>query len=186
MPFHRVVCLCAALILSAAVSSSGQSKLEEQAPEKLKLNKAEMSQFKALSGLVDAVDAGKEPAPADVKVTVQNHFIKSATNVFVPYVLEITGDKFTSFPVALYVRAAAKGNPARGGGAGLLGHILRQRQQLRQRRRRGAAERALELPPGDFDVTFALSGGAATQRQDAAEARRAQALVDGSRLFRRN
>ena len=68
----------------------------------MKLSKAEMSQFKALSGLVDAIAAAKEPAPSDVKLSVQNHFIRLATNVFVPYVLEIEGGQFTSFPVALY------------------------------------------------------------------------------------
>ena len=112
MSFHRVLCISAALTVSMAAVSHGQSKLDEQVSEKLKLSKAETSQLKALAGLVDAVAAGKEPAPADAKISVQNHFIKSSTNVFVPYVLEIEAGKFTSFPVALYVRAVGKGAPA--------------------------------------------------------------------------
>jgi len=157
MPLNRVVCLCAALTLSAAVSSYGQSKLEEQGPEKLKLSKAEMSHFKALSGLVEAVDAGKEPAPADVKVSVQNHFIKSATNIFVPYVLEITGDKFTSFPVALYVRAAAKGNPAAAAAPAFTDVFFANANNFVSAGDTLQLMRALELPPGEFDITFALS-----------------------------
>ena len=68
----------------------GQSKLQEQAAEKLKLSNAEMTQYKALSGLVDAVTSGKEPAPAEFTVAFHNHFIRSTTNVFVPV---CTGDR---------------------------------------------------------------------------------------------
>ena len=157
MTLYRVVCTSAALILAVAVSSHAQSKLDEQAPEKLKLSKAEMSQYKALSGLVDAVDAGKETAPADVKVTVQHHFVKSATNVFVPYVLEIGGGKFTSYPVALYIRAVAKGNPAAAAAPAFQDVFFANADNFTTVGDNVQLMRALELPPGEFEVTFALS-----------------------------
>ncbi len=147
--------ICASLTPAAY----GQSKLEEQTAEKLKLSKAEMTQYKALTGLVDAVIAGKEPPPADFKLSFQNHFIRSATNVFIPYVLEIGSGKLTSFPVALYVRAFRKGattaasDPAFSdiyffANANSFASTGQDSVQL---------SRALELPPGDFEVTFALA-----------------------------
>ena len=56
--------------------------------------------------------AGKEPAPADVKLKFQNHFLKSSKNVYVPYMLEVSGGTFSSYPVTMYVRAVKKGDPA--------------------------------------------------------------------------
>lgn len=158
MPVRRILSTCALLIVSAAQISYGQSKLGEQAPEKLKLSKPEMAQFNALSALVDAVASGKEPAPADVKLSVQNHFIKSATNVFVPYVVEISAGKFTSFPVALYVRANAKGAAAAPSGPAFTDiYFANANNFVPSGQDTVQLTRALELPPGDFEITFALS-----------------------------
>jgi hypothetical protein len=156
MSFHRVLCICAALTVSLAAASYGQTKVEEETAEKLKLSKAEISQYKALAALVEAVAAGKEPAPADVKVSVQNHFIRSATNVFVPYVLELEAGKFTSFPVAVYVRAVGKGAATE---APAFADIYFAGESSFVNAGQGTVHltRALELPPGDFEVTFALS-----------------------------
>ena len=52
--------------------------------------------------------AGKQPAPADVKLKFQNHFLKSSKNVYIPYVLEVSGGTFSSYPVTMYVRAVRK------------------------------------------------------------------------------
>ena len=69
-------------------------------------------EYIALNELVDAVTAGKQPAPADVKLKFQHHFLKSNKNVYIPYVLEISGGKFSSYPVTMYVRAVRKPNRA--------------------------------------------------------------------------
>lgn len=153
MSFHHALYIAVALVAAAPAASHGQAKLEEQKTEKL--NKNEMAQFKALTGLVDAVAAGKEPAPADVKVTVQNHFVRSATNIFVPYVLEIGGGKFTSFPVALYVRAVSKANPAAPVFSDI--YFANANSFISTGQDTVQLTRAMELPPGDIDVTFALS-----------------------------
>ena len=52
--------------------------------------------------------AGKQPAPADVKLKFQHHFLKSNKNVYIPYILEISGGTFSSYPVTMYVRAVRK------------------------------------------------------------------------------
>ena len=111
MGFYHVSRVFAALITSAMLMTPayGQSKAQEQTAEKVKLSNAEITQYKALTVLVDAVASGKEPAPRDFTVAFHNHFIRSSTNVFVPYVLEIGPGKPASFPVALYVRAQKKG-----------------------------------------------------------------------------
>ena len=58
----------------------------------------ERHEYVALNELVDAVTAGKQPAPADVKLTFQNHFLKSNNNVYIPYKLEVRGGTFSSYP----------------------------------------------------------------------------------------
>ncbi len=52
--------------------------------------------------------AGKQPAPADVKLKFQHHFLKSSKNVYIPYMLEVSGGTFSSYPVTMYVRAVRK------------------------------------------------------------------------------
>ena len=66
------------------------------------------SEYIALNELVDAVTAGKQPAPADVKLKFQHHFLKSSKNVYIPYMLEVSGGTFSSYPVTMYVRAVRK------------------------------------------------------------------------------
>ena len=74
-----------------------------------KLSNDERKEYVALNETVDAVSGGKQPAPADVKLKFQNHFLKSNENVYVPYIVEVSGGKFSSFPVTMYIRAAQKG-----------------------------------------------------------------------------
>ncbi len=93
MSFRRVSAIAGALVLAAsvAVPAYAQDKKPAPEPEQRKLSNDEKREFLALSELVDAVTAGKQPAPADVKLKFQNHFLKSSKNVYVPYMLEISG-----------------------------------------------------------------------------------------------
>jgi hypothetical protein len=105
--------LVAACVFALSTAPSyAQDKGKEQAEQQRKLSGDEKREYVALSQLVDSVVAGKQPAPADVKLAFRNHFLKSNANVYVPYLVEISGGKFASFPVAMYVRAAQK--PAAG------------------------------------------------------------------------
>ena len=167
MPFFRSSTMLTALTLCVALTGSAygqakpedkQAKPEDKKQEQQKLSKDEMTQLKALTGLVDAVIAGKEPAPADVKITFQNHFIKSATNVFVPYQLEIGSGKFSSFPVAMYIRAVRKGTVTTAEEPPFADiYFFAANQLVNTGKDTVQVSRALELPPGEFDVHIAMS-----------------------------
>ncbi len=149
------------LALACALASAplhAQTK-EEAGPERLKLNKSELSQYRSLSALVDGVIAGKEQAPADLKLAFHPHFIRSATNVFVPYNLDIGSTKLTSFPVALYVRAVRKTAAAEPGAEPPFTDIyfIPNAGALTSDADGTRLARALELPPGEFDLYFAMS-----------------------------
>jgi hypothetical protein len=113
MTFRRVSALATALVVAAsvAVPAYAQDKKPAPEPEQRKLSNDEKRDILALTELVDAVTAGKQPAPADVKLKFQNHFLKSSKNVYIPYVLEISGGTFSSYPVTMYVRAVRKSEP---------------------------------------------------------------------------
>jgi hypothetical protein len=114
MSFRRVFAAAGALALAASVSVPADAQDKKPAPEQQqrKLSNEERKEYIALNELVDAVMAGKQPAPADVKLKFQNHFLKSAKNVYVPYMLEVSGGTFSSYPVTMYVRAVRKGEAA--------------------------------------------------------------------------
>ena len=113
MSFRRVSALAGALVFAASVAVPAYAQDQKPAPEpqQRKLSNDEKRDYLALTELVDAVTAGKQPAPADVKLKFQNHFLKSNKNVYIPYVLEISGGTFTSYPVTMYVRAVRKPEP---------------------------------------------------------------------------
>ena len=77
---RRVLVAAAAVALAALTAPSdsyAQEKPPAQAQEQRKLSNDEKRDYLALGELVDAVSAGKQPAPADVKIKFQNHFLKS-------------------------------------------------------------------------------------------------------------
>jgi hypothetical protein len=116
MSFRRAFALINGLVLAGLVTvpAYAQNKGQEQQQQR-KLSGDERREYMALTELVDGVVAGKQPAPADLKLTFQHHYIRSNENVYVPYVVHISGGKFSSFPVAMYVRVmqkAAAGAPA--------------------------------------------------------------------------
>ena len=113
MNFRRVSAAAGALVFAASVSVPvfAQDKPPAQQEQQRKLSNDERRDYLALSETVDAVAAGKQPAPADVKLKFQHHFLKSNENVYVPYVVEVSGGKFSSFPVTMYIRVAQKGAP---------------------------------------------------------------------------
>jgi hypothetical protein len=74
MSFRRVFAAASALALAAAVSVPANAQDKQPAPEQQqrKLSNDERKEYIALNELVDAVMAGKQPAPADVKLKFQN------------------------------------------------------------------------------------------------------------------
>ena len=164
MSLRRVVLLIVGLlfvVVSATVLAQNKPQAEA------KLTKPQLAQLEALSTLVDAVMAGKEAAPADAKLQARYHFVKSTTNVFVPYLVEVSSGSFTSFPVAVYVRAVQKsGAGAAPGAAGAAKaveypftdlYFLSDAKTLRPTGADTAEfNRGLQLPPGEFDLYIAM------------------------------
>src|SRR3984893_17152842 len=159
---HAVACAGACALLAAMTVPS-------YAQEKRKLSKEETTHYEALHTLVDAVSSGKQPAPADVKLTIHNFFLLSGGDVYFPFPLDLT-PPFSQAPVGMYVRAVAKtpaaapsgpnkgkrvggGAPAssEGGPAYAFEDIAFYPDKSDQ------VNRALELPPGDYDLYIAMS-----------------------------
>ena len=115
MSLRRVFALAGILVLAASTSvpafaqdKNAQDKKPAPEQQQRKLTNDERRDYLALSELVDAVMAGKQPAPADVKITFNHHFLKSNKNVYIPYMLDMAGGTFSSYPVTMYVRAVGK------------------------------------------------------------------------------
>lgn len=167
MIFRRVFAAAVAMVLAASASPSyAQNKPQAPEQQQRKLSNDERNDYRALSAIVDDVMSGKQPAPADVKVKFQNHFLKSSKNVYVPYILELSGAKFSSYPVTMYVRAvqkaAAGAAPAAPAKPGVEMdwpfadvYFLTEKSMTTTG---DVAElgRALELPPGEYTLYVAL------------------------------
>jgi hypothetical protein len=164
MGFRRVFAMIGAVAFVAALAAPSYSQDKGQAPqpqEPRKYTNEERKEFEAIKGLVDAVAAGKQPAPADVALKFLSHFMKSAQNVYVPYTVEITGGTFTSLPVTMYVRAVAKGaepSAAPGEFAFEGVYFLTEKHIVASASKsdRTQVERAVVLPPGEFDFYIAM------------------------------
>jgi len=111
MAFRRVFATIGSLALLSVPSAPAyaQAKPQEKAQER-KLSNEDKKDYVDLMAVVDGVASGKQPAPpSDVKLKFTNHFLKSGTNAYIPYTLEVSGGKFSAFPVAMYIRAVQKG-----------------------------------------------------------------------------
>jgi hypothetical protein len=165
MVLRRTFAVIGALALTAVVVTPSSAQ------EKRKLSRDETTQYEALHALVDAVMAGKPPAPSDVKLTFQNHFLKTGTSAYVPYTLEISGSTFSDF-AAMYVRAVRKAPKA---GVGVLTARAPKSSDFafadvyflsdQGPPQTGAISRALELPAGEYDVYVALRQRASKDRK---------------------
>jgi hypothetical protein len=178
MKFRRVFAVIGALTLTASIAPAyaqyaQPEKGQEQPQQQRKLSNDERREYIALNELVDAVAAGKQPAPADLKLKFQNHFLKSNQNVYIPYILEISDGTFSSFPVTMYVRAVQK---SPGGATGTSATVAKPGDKLGDKpadwpfadvyflseknitTAGNAAQvaRALELPPGEYTLYIAM------------------------------
>lgn len=101
--------LAAVLVVTGSVGLSAQDKKDEKKNQP-KYTKEQIADAQALMAVVDAVAAGKQPAPADVPVTFQSHFMRSREGkTFMPFTIAFDQSAFTSPNVLLYVRAVKRG-----------------------------------------------------------------------------
>ncbi len=164
MNFRRVSAVAGALVFTASVSVPvfTQDKPPAQAPDQQrKLSNDERRDYLALSETVDAVAAGKLPAPADLKLKFQHHFLKSNENVYVPYIVEVSGGKLSSFPVTMYVRVTQKGAPPPAGKGTDANWPFADVYFLTEKNVTATGDvtevpRALQLPAGEYTITIAM------------------------------
>jgi hypothetical protein len=166
MAFRRASAISGALAVLVGMAAAATPAL---AQEKRKLSKDELAQYEAIHTVVDAVVAGKQPPPADVKVSFRNHFLKSGGDIYIPYTVEVEPGKIASVPAAMYVRAVAKtpstapaGKPAKGkvsGDAPNSGGPSYAFEDVAfvTPAADNTIQRALELAPGDYDLYIAIS-----------------------------
>ena len=169
MSFRRVSAVVGAVVLAATASVPAYAQDKKpDAPEQQqqrKLSNDERREYIALNELVDAVTAGKQPAPADVKLKFQHHFLKSNKNIYIPYTLEVSGGTFTSYPVTMYVRAARKADAGAAPAAATKGvdttwpfadvYFLTEKS-LTTAGDVSELGRALELPSGEYTLYIAM------------------------------
>ncbi len=142
-----------------------QNNQAQQNNDRRKLSKDEMASYDAMNALVNNVIAGKQPAPADVKLTFRNHFLKSNNNIYVPYTVEIEPGKLTQTPVVMYIRvvskdpaaiataaAKAKANARGGDGTTYAFEDVYFLETVPTQ-----VDRAMELPGGEYDVYIAMA-----------------------------
>ena len=161
MAFRRALVLAGACALAATMATPSFAQ------EKRKLNKDETTHYEALHALVDAVSSGKQPAPADVKLTLHNYFLLSGGDVYIPFTLDLN-PAFSQVPVGLYVRAVAKTPPAAAsaskgkgkvsGAAPASGATSYAFEDIAfYPEKTDQVNRALELAPGEYDIYVAMS-----------------------------
>ena len=160
-------------ILGDAVSLSPAlvtpDSTQQKPEERRKLSGQEQEQVEVLYKLVDDVASGK-PAPADVKLGWHNDFMKSAGSVvYAPVVIDVEQGKFTSYPVATYVRIvprAAAAAPAAAPKPDLFGgtapaEVKRPSYPFEDafffpQPKDGKLSRAFSVPAGEYDVYVAM------------------------------
>ena len=163
MSVRRVFALAGALAIAASISLPTFAQDKKPAPDQQqrKLSNDEKREYIALSDLVDAIMAGKQPAPADVKLKFQHHFLKSDTNVYIPYIVEVSGGTFSSFPVTMYVRAVQKDATAPAGKGTEVNWPFADAYFLNEKNIVTAGDvtevpRALQLPAGEYTLYIAM------------------------------
>lgn len=119
----------------------------------------EWTQVRPLFPLVQAVAAGS-PAPSDVEMTWQCHFIDAdAGVVLVPFTLDFTHDTFDTFPLAVYVRVVMRGAqaPAPGPTDALAQYPFEDAAIVEGPLQARRISRAFTAPPGAYDVYVAVA-----------------------------
>lgn len=156
-----------------------QQNQQQNRRDQERRSQAEQRDIQALVQLVDAVTAGKQPAPADIPVAwVGNHFVRGVDGAsYIPFTVTVDASKLAAPGAALYVRAVSKAAAA----------APAPEQKPDQNRRGnqpqapmypwddiqffnlppdGNVSRAMMLKPGDYDLFIAIKerGPAEPQR----------------------
>jgi hypothetical protein len=179
MSIRRVLMVAVATVSLAGASVLAQQNNQQQnRREQERRSQQEQRDIEALVQLVDAVSAGKQPAPTDIAVTwTGNHFVKGAADsTFIPYTLSLDATKLSAPGVALYVRAVAKGAAPQPTPAPSNNNRDRNQQaaapvypwddiQFLDVPAGGKVSRALMLKAGEYDLVIAVKEKTPAQQQ---------------------
>jgi len=112
MHIRRVftVTVVVALLAAASPVLIAQQNNQQNRRDQERQSQAQQRDIQALVQMVDAVAAGKQPAPADIGITwVSNHFVKGVDGAtYIPYSLTVDASTLAAPGTALYVRAVSK------------------------------------------------------------------------------
>lgn len=152
MEIRRFIAVCGALLFIG--SSSLSLVAQDKKPQQPKLTKQEEQDRDALVKLVNAVSAG-QPAPNQMAVAwVQNHFLKldsASGKTYAAFAVSVSGQ---SSPVSLYLRAMPKG--AVGSDKDKKATFPWEDLFFFDVPADGRVARAINVPPGDYDLYFAV------------------------------
>ena len=146
-----VATLAGASPVVVAQETNRQSRREQE-----RRSKQEQRDIQALIQMVDAVAAGKQPAPADIGLRWEgNHFLRAADGetTYIPFTLAIDATNLAAPGTALYVRAVSKdATPAPDSAAEFPWanvHFVELGPD-------GKLSRAMVLKPGEYEVFVAI------------------------------
>jgi hypothetical protein len=188
MHIRRVFTVTAAVAALAAATpvlvaqqqqQQQQQNNQQNRREQEKRSQQEQRDIEALVTLVDAVSAGKQPAPADIPVTWQsNHFVKgSEGGTYIPFTLTLDATKLANPGVALYLRAVDKAAAPAPAAQPQPQNNNNRNQQAQgpvypwddinfiQVPADGKVQRALMLKPGEYDLYIAVKERTPQQQQ---------------------
>ncbi|MBF8301052.1 MAG: hypothetical protein HW394_1422, partial [Acidobacteria bacterium] len=172
MHIRRVLTLAVvvATLSGAPVLVAQQNNQQPNRREQERRSQQEQRDIQALVQLVDAVAAGKQPAPTDIGVQWEgNHFIRGADGTtYIPFTLAVDAGKLAAPGAALYVRVVNKGATPPPAPAAEQNKGGRNPQQpagpvypwdnvnFLDVPAGGKVSRAIALKPGEYDVFVAI------------------------------
>lgn len=168
-----IVALCVALTMGAATPVLLAQKAENK--KEVKRSKAEQVDIDTLVTVVDAVSAGRVPAPSDIAVTWDtSHFFRAPDgSTYMPFTVTVDKSKIATPTAALYVRvankadaaaaASAKGNNKDKNAAPI--HAW-EKFDFASLGADGKLSRYIQVKPGDYDLFVAVKDKGTVEKAD--------------------
>jgi hypothetical protein len=166
--------MLALVVVPVRIDARQQQNNQQNRREQERQSQQQQRDIQTLVQLVDAVAAGKQPAPSDIAVTWEaNHFVRGAGATYIPFSLVLNA---SSAPVALYVRAVSKAATAAPAPAPAQQNNRGRDQQAAPMYpwddvqfltapADGKVARAMMLKPGEYDLFIAVKEQAPAQPQ---------------------
>jgi hypothetical protein len=155
-----VLAVAAATLATAPTLVARQNNQQPNRRDQERRSQQEQRDTQALVQLVDAIVAGKQPAPTDIPVQWEaNHFMRGADGTtYIPFSMTFDASKLASPGVGLYVRVVSKAaapapaeNTKKGAPAYPWDNV-----QFLDVRPDGKVARAMALKAGEYEVLVAV------------------------------